>query len=204
MSALDQISGGMTAYRPIVDAILEALPDVKVPKGMDVGLKFTSPTQTTHGGFQWPDPGKWTVDFGEDWNPAPCAGGGVHAATTITAAQSGGGRYTHAMLVAWHPSEAATSPDEPGKVKARRIKTLCRLDMAELIRAGNLSRSNLTGSNLSRSDLTESNLSWSNLSWSNLSRSDLSRSDLTGARADKWTRWPEGFDPAARGVEVVA
>jgi hypothetical protein len=180
-------------YRPIVEAILEALPDVKVPKGMDVGLKFTSPTQTTHGSFPWPDPGEWTVDFGEDWDPTPCAGGGVHAATTIAAAQSGGNRYTDAMLVTWRPSEAATSPYEPGKVKARRIKTLCRIDMRALL-VFNMSGADLSGADLSRADLSRANLTGAN----------LSRADLTGADADKWTRWPEGFDPAAKGVEVVA
>lgn len=50
-------------------------------------------------------------------------------------------------------------------------------------------------------------LSWSDLTRSDLTRSDLSGStlaeaDLCGAVADKWTRWPAGFNPTAAGVFV--
>ena len=39
-------------------------------------------------------------------------------------------------------------------------------------------------------DLFGANLTGANLTWAN----------LNGAKADKDTRWPEGFDPVAAGV----
>ena len=135
----------MSDYTPIVDAILKALPDIaeKVPEGMTAGLKFTSPTQTTHGGFPWPNPGEWTPEVSEDdFNPETCTSGGYHAALTIVAAGSGGHRYTHAMLVAWYPDEAG-QPDEDGKVKARRILSVARIDIAACVRTGALSGADL-------------------------------------------------------------
>ena len=168
----------MTDYTPIVDAIRKAMPDLAVPDGMDVGLKFTSPTQTTHGGYQWPNPGEWAECPEDEWSARLCARGGFHAATTIYAAQSGGHRATHAMLVAWHPAEAATDPAEPGKVKARRILSLARIDMVGLARSGAFIGADLTGA-------------------------DLTGAHLTRARADEYTKWPVGFNPAARGVEVA-
>lgn len=210
----------MTTYTPIVDAILKARPDIKVPDGMVAGLKFTSPTQTTYGGFEWPNPGGWTHDFGENWNRTPCKGGGVHAALTFEAAQSGGHRYTHAMIVAWRADEA--SEPQGGKVKARRMLSLARIDLASMIVFGSLSganlsgsdlsganlfRANLSGSDLSWANLSRANLSWADLSWTNLSRAylsraDLYRADLSSAKADKGTVWPDGFDPKSAGEKV--
>jgi uncharacterized protein YjbI with pentapeptide repeats len=181
--------------RPVVDAIRKAMPDVVVPEGMDVGLKFTSPTQT------------------------------------IAVAQSGGHRATHAMLVAWFPSEAATDPTEPGKVKARRILSLCRVDMHSLagrafaganlagaylaganlagaylaganLAGAYLAGANLAGAYLTRANLTRANLTRANLTGANLSGANLTGANLTGAVADQNTRWPDGFDPAARSAEV--
>ena len=163
----------MTDFTPIVDAIRAAMPEVAVPDGMDVGLKFTSPVQITHGGFAWPNPGEWAECPEDEWSARLCTKGGFHAATTIYAAQSGGHRATHAMLVAWHPAEAATDPAESGKVKARRVLSLARIDMHGLGRSGAFTRADLGGA------------------------------DLGGARANQHTRWSDGFDPAARGVEVV-
>ena len=200
-------------HTPIVDAILAALPDVKVPKGMHVGLKFTSPTQTTYGGYKWPEPGKWTPDPGDDWDKTLCAGGGgVHAALTIEAAQSGGGRYSHAMLVCWRPDEAVTDPNKPGKVKARRIKTLCRIDLARLIRQGALNGARLDGALLDGALLEGARLDGASLNGASLDGATLNSAWLEGASlngaslhsaiANKWTRWPDGFDPVAAGVVI--
>ncbi len=76
------------------------------------------------------------------------------------------------------------------------------------------------GTNLSVADLTDVDLSWANLSRANLFEAVLSGADLTAANlsgadleganltganleravADKYTIWPEGFDPVAAGV----
>jgi hypothetical protein len=202
----------MTRRRtPVVDAIRKAMPDVVVPEGMDVGLKFTSPTQTTRGGYQWPNPGEWAECPDDEWSPRLCASGGFHAATTIAAAQSGGHRATHAMLVAWFPSEAATDPTVPGKVKARRILSLCRVDMHSLagrafaganLAGAYLAGANLAGAYLTGAYLTGAYLTRAYLPGANLTGANLSGANLTGAVADQNTRWPDGFDPAARSAEV--
>jgi hypothetical protein len=171
----------MTDYIPIVDAIRKAMPEVAVPDGMDVGLKFTSPTQTTHGGYQWPNPGEWAECPVDEWSPILCRGGGFHAATTIHAAQSGGHKATHAMLVAWYPAEAATDPSELGKVKARRVLSLARIDMHGLGRSGAFTRADLRGANLYGAGLSEADLGGANLGGANLRGADLRGANLGGA-----------------------
>ena len=51
----------------------------------------------------------------------------------------------------------------------------------------------LFGANLSRADLCEANLSFAN----------LRGADLRGAKYDSSTVWPDGYDPAAAGAELV-
>jgi hypothetical protein len=107
------------------------------------------------------------------------------------------------------------------------------LTEANLARA-NLTRANLTGANLADADLTRADLTRANLARAYLAGADLTRANLAGAnlarvnlaganlaganlagaylteaylaeaKADKWTRWPDGFDPVARGVQVLA
>ena len=174
----------MTDYRPIVDCLVEAI-GVEVPDGMRVGLKFTTPDLRTHGGFRWPAEGEWTPDDPAGWNPRTCTEGGYHAALTIAAAQSGGGRYTHACLVAWHPDDEGET-DESQKVKVRRLLNLRWIDIAATAQGGHLYRAYLTGANLygaylSRAYLTEADLSGADLSRAYLSGADLSGADLSGA-----------------------
>ncbi len=58
----------------------------------------------------------------------------------------------------------------------------------------------LTRANLSGADLRRANLSGADLRRADLSGANLEEADLDRATADKYTLWPEGFDPVAAGV----
>ncbi len=82
---------------------------------------------------------------------------------------------------------------------------------ADLIRANlggaDLTRANLGGANLTRANLAGANLAGANLAGANLTGADLAGGNLAGANltranADRFTRWPDGFDPVTRGVTV--
>jgi Pentapeptide repeats (8 copies) len=78
--------------------------------------------------------------------------------------------------------------------------------------AANLSAARLTdavlvGVNMTRTCLTGAHLAHAVLFGADLTGADLSGADLTGAllqrvRADRTTKWPEGFDPLAAGVDL--
>ena len=51
-------------------------------------------------------------------------------------------------------------------------------------------------------DLTGANLARANLARANLSGAYLDGAYLSGAIAGRFTRWPDRFNPAARGVNV--
>ena len=57
------------------------------------------------------------------------------------------------------------------------------------------------GANLYRADLYEANLYGADLYRANLYRADLCRADLRGATYDKYTNWPDGFDPIKAGAK---
>lgn len=89
------------------------------------------------------------------------------------------------------------------------IVDLTRADLAGI----DLSGVDLSGQDLRNVDFTDANLTDANLSNANLQGADLTRAtlsganlagtDLRGAIASPRTVWPEGFDPDARGVELV-
>ena len=56
------------------------------------------------------------------------------------------------------------------------------------------------GADLRRADLFGADLEGVDLSGADLGRALLSGVNLIGARANKNTTWPEGFDPKAAGV----
>ena len=58
----------------------------------------------------------------------------------------------------------------------------------------------LEGADLSGADLNEANLYEADLNGSDLGGALLSGVNLIGARANKNTTWPDGFDPVAAGV----
>ena len=68
------------------------------------------------------------------------------------------------------------------------------------LRRADLFGADLEGVDLSGADLNEANLYEADLSGADLGRALLSGVNLIGARANKNTVWPEGFDPEAVGV----
>ena len=63
-----------------------------------------------------------------------------------------------------------------------------------------LRRADLFGADLEGVDLNEANLNEANLYEADLGGALLSGVNLIGARANKNTTWPDGFDPEATGV----
>jgi len=72
---------------------------------------------------------------------------------------------------------------------------------ANLYRA-DLYRADLCGANLDGADLRGADLRGANLYRADLRGANLYRADLTGARSDKWTTWPDGFDADQSGVRT--
>ena len=68
------------------------------------------------------------------------------------------------------------------------------------LRRADLFGADLEGVDLSGADLNEANLYEADLSGADLGGALLSGVNLIGARANKNTIWPEGFDPEGAGV----
>ena len=139
-------------YRTILEVIEADGQLPPKPRGTEYAIKFVKPDWTTYNGYSWPFPGKWTPQIlDEEWNDQTCASGGVHVATTVAGAQSGGARLSHCVIVAYRKSEAGRSSG--GKVKVRRAKSLAAIDLLRAI--GNYGTgADLTGADLAGADLT--------------------------------------------------
>jgi uncharacterized protein YjbI with pentapeptide repeats len=59
---------------------------------------------------------------------------------------------------------------------------------------------NLSKANLSHADLWDANLRDANLRGADLKGTNLGSANLAGAKFDKDTKWPDGFDPIAAGA----
>ena len=70
------------------------------------------------------------------------------------------------------------------------------------LRGANLGYAYLRGANLGYAYLRGANLGGANLRGANLGGANLRGANLRDAFANKFTRWPDGFDPAARGVTI--
>ena len=174
------------------------------PRGTKYAIKFVNPDWTTWGGYRWPFPGKWTPPLEDgEWNPTACEAGGVHVATTVAGAQSGGARASHCVVVAYRRSDMGEWEGGDvlsGKLKVRRAKSLAVVDLVGVLRrdgaradqtGADLSGANLTGADLSGAYLTRATLTGADLYGANLtraylneaylSRAYLSRADLTRA-----------------------
>ena len=177
----------MSEYRSILE-ILEADGQlVDPPKGCELAFKFVNPDWTTYGGFQYLPAGRWTESVGV-FDPVTCRGGGLHVASTIEAAQSGGARAGTCLLVAFRSSEAGEW--EGGKLKVRRLKVLKPVDLVLALRrqgrlaylsGANLVGAYLTGANLARAYLVGAYLPGANLAGAYLTRADLARANFAGA-----------------------
>lgn len=139
---------------------------------------------------------------------AGVASGGIPAFTVLVC------EYDAADLLGF---EGGTV-EVPEKVRVKRARVLRAVDFpatlrgdvrrddalpyADLSRAY-LTRANLTEANLSRANLSRADLSGTNLTGAYLTRANLTGANLYGARANRYTRWPAGFDAKAAGVMVL-
>ncbi len=86
--------------------------------------------------------------------------------------------------------------------------TRANLARADLARGANLAGANLAGADLDMADLRGANLEGANLAGAYLTGypdgANLEGANFTGASYDRSTRYPAGFDPAARGMRFVA
>ena len=162
-------------------------------------------------------------------DPCPqFVGDGLCLAKTWRGAASGGIPAITCLLVEFDDGDVLGEDDDKVRVSSCRVvdvfdaPALLRdgwgkgayLTGADLTRAdltgatlygatlygANLTRADLTGAYLSRADLTGATLSGADLSGAYLYGATLSGADITRARADRYTRWPAGFDPKAAGV----
>lgn len=86
---------------------------------------------------------------------------------------------------------------------------LCKAIMSDAkLRMADLDGANLTEASLWRANLSEANLSGTELQMAdlreaNLSKASLRGADLRGARYNKDTHWPHGFDPVQAGADLL-
>ena len=99
-----------------------------------------------------------------------------------------------AVQMAVTRSHRSSLKREPHEVNGYTIEPGADLRRADLFGA------DLEGADLSGANLNEANLYEADLNGSNLGGALLSGVNLIGARANKNTTWPDGFDPVAAGV----
>ena len=112
-----------------------------------------------------------------------------------------GGIPAHTVLITAHAAADVLGADEI-KVRVRRATVVEVVDLPGMARAAKLSGANLYGANLGRANLYGADLGRANLDGAYLYGADLGGAylygaNLYGANADKWTRWPDGYDHAA-------
>ena len=171
-------------------------------------------------GFRWPFPGGVAVaplPVGRTFtrgNPCPgFVGDGLCLAKTWRGAASGCIPAITCLLVEF--DDAAVLGEDDDKVRVSCCLVVDVFDAPALIRDGwcagaDLGGANLWGANLGGADLGDANLGdadlrdanlWGvNLWGANLGDANLGDANLGGARSDRWTRWPGGFDPDKAGV----
>ena len=181
-------------------------------------------------GFRWPFPGNEAVaplpDGAEFTHGNPCpkfVGDGLCLAKTWRGAASGSIPAITCLLVEFAPADVLGEDDD--KVRVSRCRVVDVFDAPALIRDGwcqganlrgadlrganllganlldaNLRGANLLGADLWGADLRDADLRGANLRDANLLDANLRDANLRGARVDRWTRWPDGFDPKQAGV----
>ena len=153
-------------------------------------------------GFRWPFPGNEAVaplpDGREFTRGNPCprfVGDGLCLAKTWLGAAAGGIPAITCLLVEF--DEADVLGEDRDKIRVSRCQVVDLVAAPALIRDGWCA-----GADLTRADLTEADLTGADLTGADLTGAYLGRAYLGRAKADQFTRWPDGFDPAARGVTV--
>ena len=186
---------------PLLDGL--TLPDDDTGEELILGWRSIGVDGTSRDGYRWPEPGQWTVREDADRAPVACSHG-LHIARTWRGASSTGS-IRAALLVAYRPADVAHVDEH--KVRVDQALVLARLDPAALIRVGlfagaDLWGANLRDANLRDANLRDANLRGANLGGANLRGADLGDANLGDASANRLTVWPDGFDPATKGVIV--
>jgi len=114
------------------------------------------------------------------------------------------------LLVEFDQADVLGEDDD--KIRVSRCQVVDVFDGPALIRGGWCRGANLRGANLRDAYLGGAYLYGADLYGADLYGADLYGADLYGADlrgaylrdafANKFTRWPDGFDPAARGVTI--
>ena len=149
-------------------------------------------------GYRWPLP-----DGAEFTRGDPCpqfVGDGLCLAKTWRGAASGNIPAITCLLVEFDEADVLVEDDD--KVRVTRCRVVDLFDAPALIRDGWCAGANLGGANLGGANLGGANLRYANLRYANLGGANLWGANLGDATANRYTRWPDGFDPAARGVTV--
>ena len=148
-------------------------------------------------GYRWPWPGNQAIAPLPDGagftrgNPCPrFEGDGLCLAKTWRGAASGGIPAITCLLVEFDQADVLGEDDD--KIRVSRCRVVDVFDAPALIRDGWCLGADLGGADLRGADLRGANLRGAN----------LRGADLWGAFANEFTRWPAGFDPAARVVTV--
>ena len=174
-------------------------------------------------GYRWPWPGNEATaplpDGAEFTRGEPCpqfVGDGLCLAKTWRGAGSGSIPAITCLLVEFDQSDVLDEDDH--KIRVSRCRVLDVFDGPALIRDGWCHGADLYGADLRYANLRGADLRYANLRYANLGDADLRGADLWGADlwgadlrganlrgafANEFTRWPAGFDPAARGVTVL-
>ena len=182
------------------------------------GWRTVRPDFRSRNGYRWPFPGGWAEAPGPVLDhTGPCpehVGDGLCVALDWSGAALGGiSARNPVLVVGWHPDDELGR--DPSKVRIRRGYVADVWSAERILHnapGANLSGANLTRANLTRANLTRAYLGGANLGGANLGGADLveaylvganlAGADLGGANADRFTRWPDGFDPVTRGVTV--
>ncbi len=158
-------------------------------------------------GYRWPFPGQEAVaplpDGREFTRGEPCPqfkGDGLCLAKTCAGAASGAIPAITCLTVEF--DDADVLGEDADKVRVSRCRVVEVFDAPALIRDGWCTRANLYRANLAGANLTGANLTGAGLYRANLTGANLAGANLVGAYVDRRTWWPDGFDPAARGVTV--
>ena len=188
-----------TKYRPVLPILVG---DRELPEGCDEwGIRTVRADFKSSRGYRWPFPGSWAVAPGpihEHADPCPRGvGDGLCVAFDYAGMASGGVAARTVLLCAWAAGDVLARDEH--KVRLRRALVVEVFD-GEVVARANLRGAYLWGANLRGANLWGADLRGANLRGANLWGAYLRGADLRGARADADTVWPDGFDPAARGV----
>ena len=157
----------------------------KVTRGHKLLLRSINADFTSSRGYRWPFPGGVAeCDAPVKSHEGACPsvpGDGLCLGKTWVGIASGGIPASTLLLCSYRPADVLGEDEE--KVRVVRARVLEVFTFASLLaEASEEERANLYGANLYGADLGGAN---------------LYGADLYGANADKWTRWPDGYDHAA-------